>query len=212
VPSRQKGTFMRRIRVVAVTVVALAALSACGSSGSSGSSGGTTKDGGSQVASLVTSEAKPSTTAGETSKAGPPRERLDTTPEEFEALLVPFNKCLKKAGFSDAGNGKKLAADQSAAGARPATKKDEKKLAAYRACEEQYYPLPPWEKDPANPEARDFALAVVKCLKKKGVKYVEVSEDGLSPSFGGDKNDSRSISMGLELAPECEREVAAASK
>jgi hypothetical protein len=197
---------MRRIRVVAVTVVALAALSACGSSGSSGEN---TKDSGSQVASLVTSEAKPSTTAGKTSKADPPRERLDTTPEEFEALLVPFNKCLKKAGFKDSSDAKKTAADQAQDQVRPATKKDEKRLAAYRVCEEQYYPLPPWEKDPANPEARDFAVAVVKCLKKKGVKYVEVSEDGLSPSFGGKQNDARSISMGLDLAPECEREVAA---
>jgi hypothetical protein len=192
---------MRRIRVVVVTAIALTALSACGSSGDA------EKGGGARVATLTTPEAKASPAAAKKAKADPPRERLDSTPEEFEAMLVPFNKCLKKNGFKDLD--RKIASDQASSEVKPATKKDEKKLAAYRACEEQYYPLPPWEKDPANPEARDFALAVVKCLKQKGVKYVEVSEDGLSPSFGGAQNDSRSISMGMELAPECEREVAA---
>ena len=191
-----------------MTAIALTALSACGSSG--GSSGGTEKDAGAQVASLATPEASPSA-AGQKAKTERPRERLDTTPEEFEAMMVPFNKCLKKSGFKDQLQGK-LTADKSHSAARPASKKEESQNAAYRACEEKYYPLPPWEKDPANPEARDFARALVKCLKAKGVKLVEVSDDGISPAFGGDRNDSRSISKGMDLTPECEREVAAAMK
>ena len=198
---------MRRSSVIVMTAIALSALSACGSSGSGSSA---EKDAGTQVASLATPKASPSA-AGKKAQSERPRERLDTTPEEFEALLVPFNKCLKRSGFKDQTQGK-VAADRSKVSARPASKKEQAQDAAYRACEEQYYPLPAWEKDPANPEARDFARAVVKCLKQKGVKYVEVSDDGISPAFGGDQNDSRSISMGLELAPKCEREVAAAMK
>jgi hypothetical protein len=200
---------MRRSRVIVMTAIALTALSACGSSGGTEKSGG--KDGGAQVASLATPEASPSAAAQQKAKTGPPRERLDDTAEEREALMVPFNKCLKKSGFKDKVQGK-LTSDRSQSTAEPASKKEENENAAYRACQEQYFPLPAWEKDPANPQARDFARDVVKCLKRKGVKYVEVSDDGISPAFGGDQNDSRSISMGLDLAPECEREVAAAMK
>jgi hypothetical protein len=45
------------------------------------------------------------------------------------------------------------------------------------------------------------------CLKTKGVRYVEVLDD--TYSFGGEQNDQDSIVKGLELAPVCEREVAA---
>ena len=207
--NEQRGIFMQRSRVIVLSAILLTAMSACGSSGGSGASEGTSQDGGGKVASLATASAGSDTTA--TVKKERPRERLDDTAEEIEALMVPFNKCLKKAGFTDQKQ-MKTASDRAGGGAKSASKKDEKESAAYRACEEQYLPLPPWEKDPANPEARDFAVAVVKCLRHKGVKYVEVSDDGLSPSLGGDQNDARSISMGMELAPECEREVAAAMK
>ncbi len=195
---------MRRIRVVVVAAIVMAALSACGSSGEA------EKGDGGQVATLATPEvgAEAGTTAGKKPKADPPRERLDTTPEEFDALLVPYNKCLKRAGITSE-RAMKEASDSRMTDTKRAGKKQQKQNAAARVCEVQYYPLPPWEKDPANPEARDFAVDVVKCLKQKGVEYVEVSEDGLSYALGGDQNDSRSISMGMDLAPECEREVAA---
>ena len=166
-----------------------------------------------KVATLTSTApaAKPSEKAAQR-----PRERLDTTAEEFEALLGPYNKCLKDRGFDQSDAKRKAAADEAAGepAAKPAVpgaatdKMDE----AFRVCEAQFYPLPPWEKDPANPEARDFAVAVVKCLKKKGIEYVEVSEDGISIALGGDQNDSRSITRGMDLAPECEREVAAKNK
>jgi hypothetical protein len=50
---------------------------------------------------------------------------------------------------------------------------------------------------------------VVKCLKREGVKFVEVSEDGISIALGGDQNDSRSITLGMDRIGDCEREVAA---
>ncbi|BCJ59637.1 hypothetical protein Jiend_30590 [Micromonospora endophytica] len=180
--------------------VALVALSACGAGEET-----KTEQSAPQVATLATPEPKRTGSAQPTEQR--PRERLDTTQEEFLAMLGPYHKCMQEQGFGPK-------PEQGPIGKpRPGNAKEaEKYEAANRICEPQFYPLPPWEKDPANPEARDFALDVVKCLKEKGVKYVEVSEDGISIAFGGDQNDSRSISMGLDLAPECERKVAAASK
>lgn len=186
---------MGRNFVLAVAAFALTATSACGSPQAA--------DGGAKVATLASPAATPSASAA----AQRPRERLDTTPEEFDAMMGAFRKCLKARGYDELDA--KRAADKVTSGTEVGP--EQQKLdEAFRACEAQYYPLPPWEKDPANPEARDFAVAVVKCLKKKGVKYVEVGTDGLSYSLGGEHNDSRSISMGMDLAPECEREVAAA--
>ena len=192
---------MRRSHALVVGAVALAALSACGSSKPEPKA-----DGGGKVATLVS--AAPESPAPSKSAPQRPRERLDTTSEEFEAMLAPYNKCMGEHGGLFKGKG--------AAGppvAKPASQKDEAKYeAANKICEPQYYPLPPWEKDPANPEARDFAVATVKCLKAKGVKYVEVSDDGISIALGGDQNDPRSISMGMDLIPECERKIAAEKK
>ncbi|MGW0506698.1 hypothetical protein [Micromonospora sp. NPDC003241] len=191
---------MRRNRTLLMGAVMLIALSACGTTAEEKR----TDDGAGQVASLATPE--PERTGSAQPKEERPRERLDTTPEEYQALLGPYRKCLKQQGVPE-----KLTAGHPG---RPSGETNAKEAEAYEAanriCEPKYYPLPPWEKDPANPEARDFAVAVVKCLKDKGVKYVEVSEDGVSLAFGGDQNHSRSISMGLDLAPECERTVAAA--
>ncbi|WP_250034411.1 hypothetical protein [Paractinoplanes maris] len=179
-----------RGEVLAATVIASIALSGCGSPA---------KREGSRVATLVSTA--PSSSPSKVSQR--PRERLDTTPEEFEAMLEPYNKCMEDQGGYTKGG---------AAGSRPkpASKADSAKTeAANRICEPQFMPLPPWEKDPANPEARDFARDVVACLKKRGIRFVAVSDDGLSVALGGDQNDSRSITRGMELAPECEREVAA---
>ncbi|MFI9526289.1 hypothetical protein [Micromonospora rosaria] len=193
---------MRRSRTLWMGAVMLIALSACGST----DDGKKADEGAGQVASLATPE--PERTGSAQPKEERPRERLDTTPEEYEALLGPYRRCLKQQGVPE-----KLAGGGPGRPGGPADAKETEAFeAANRICEPRFYPLPPWEKDPANPEARDFALGVVKCLKDRGVRYVEVSEDGISIAFGGDGNDSRSISMGLDLAPECERKVAAASK
>ena len=107
---------MRRIRMIVVTAVALAALSACGSSGEA------QKDGSPHVASLATSGAGTDTARKET--ADPPRARLDTTQEEYDALLVPYQKCLKRNGLTITEG--KLLDDQSARSAASPSKKFEK--------------------------------------------------------------------------------------
>ncbi|GGL99167.1 MULTISPECIES: hypothetical protein [Micromonospora] len=180
-----------------VAAVALVALSACGSADARPPA----KDDAPQVATLATAE--PERTGSAEPKKERPRQRLDTTSEEFLAMLGPYNACMAEQGIP----GKNGSAPRPTSEAEMETFE-----AANRVCEPQFYPLPPWEKDPANPEARDFALDVMKCLKAQGVRYVEVDEDGISLAFGGDQNDSRSISMGLDLAPECERKVAAEFK
>ncbi|MEV4347713.1 hypothetical protein AB0J83_24930 [Actinoplanes sp. NPDC049596] len=193
---------MRRLLVAAV---ALSALTACGTSAAE-----------TDTAKVATLQS-PSAAAGKATPkpaAQRPRERLDTTPEEFEALLGPYNKCLAEHGGIAKGSTIQQQRKQAQAGpAGPASGAQTAKFdAANKICEPQYYPLPPWEKDPANPEAKDFARATVKCLKQKGVEYVEVSEDGLSIALGGDQNDPKSISMGLDLIPGCERDIAKQNK
>jgi hypothetical protein len=127
-----------------------------------------------------------------------PRARLDGTDKDFQALAEPYGKCM--AAHGQAQSGQKGWAEGS--GLPPAL------VAAQKACE-NLWPLPPWELDPSNPEARNFARAVVKCLRDKGVAHVETGKDGLGVEAGGDDNDSRSISLtGKYLLP-CQRQVAA---
>ncbi|SDT24515.1 hypothetical protein [Actinoplanes derwentensis] len=184
-----------RSRVLVVATIALAAMSGCAAEEKPQASG----TGGAKVATLQS--AAPSAAPSKASQR--PRERLDTTPEEWELLMAPYYKCLREQGVikEENGNAAKMVAV------------DPKTAAAYEAadkiCEPQFMPLPPWEKDPANPEARDFAVGVVKCLKNKGVEYVEVSEDGISIAMGGDDNDAKSIRLGMQYMSECERQVAA---
>ncbi|KOV86805.1 hypothetical protein ADL03_08300 [Nocardia sp. NRRL S-836] len=149
-----------------------------------------------QVASLST----PSSTAA--SPAAPteqrPRERLDMTPEDHEALNVPFAQCMGQHGLDYKGR------PLEGSGRQPGKEEVDKAL---KDCESKI-PLPPWEKDASNPEAVDFANRVVQCLREKGVRYVEVvNEPGataISYAFGGPNNDAASISLGLEHAQECE--------
>ncbi|MCO8271849.1 hypothetical protein M1L60_14720 [Actinoplanes sp. TRM 88003] len=125
-----------------------------------------------------------------------PRERLDTTEEEFEAMLTRYYKCMDEKGalaVRVATNGRKKAmtADEVAKGE-----------AADRICEPLYYPLPPWEKDPTNPEAADFARAVVKCLEAQGID-ASIEPDGVTVSF------QKEVQRALAARPGCEREAAA---
>ena len=151
-----------------------------------------------QVATLSSAGSTPAASAS--AGADRPRERLDTTPEEFEAMLKPYNKCVRDQG----------AIPKQDWNDRKPTKADIEKLEkADRFCNPRYFPLPPWEKDPANPEAKDFARDVVKCLKGKGIEYVAVGDNGVDVELGGEQNDMDSIRRGLDLMPECERSVAA---
>ncbi|MEU4239291.1 hypothetical protein [Actinoplanes sp. NPDC026619] len=158
--------------------------------------------GGPEVATL----ASPSATASAAPQPERPRERLDGTPEEYEAMLGPYNKCLKEHGALP--KSEWYQGDQVPERSKLIELAD-KATAADRICGPLYSPLPPWEKDPANPQSRDFARDVVKCLKGKGIKYVEVGANGVDVELGGRNNDVKSIRDGLDLIPDCERQAAA---
>lgn len=150
-----------------------------------------------QVATIPPTEsgaaASPSTASSQTRGGEPLRERLDMSVDELEALWQPFNECMESHGSA-------------AKGASPGADHDQ----ALAACQ-QFVPLPPWERDRSNPDARTFVQAVVDCLHGKGIKYVEIADDPTSPriniAFGGPNNDSDSITRGMALMPECQREV-----
>lgn len=150
----------------------------------------------------VASITPPGSSAAPTSAAAQeqrPRERIDGTPEDYEALLGPYDQCM--AGF---GLDKKARTAEGSGRPQPTKEEQDKAL---KACESKM-PLPPWEKDVNNPEALDFANRVVQCLRNKGVRYVEVSNepgaDTVAYAFGGPNNDAASITLGLEHVKECE--------
>lgn len=134
-----------------------------------------------------------------------PRQRIDMTGEDIDALYAAYNRCLGQFGMDKESQ---VAARQ--AGTVPSKEEVDK---AVKACESKD-PLPPWEKDVNNPQAVDFAQRVVQCLRDKGVRYVEVhNEPGaeqVSYALGGPNNDPASITLGLEHAKECE--IAASKK
>jgi len=117
------------------------------------------------------------------------------TDDEVNALYTAYTQCLTANGWT------KATSDTNPAGTAKAV----------AACVSKN-PLPPWELDASNPHAGDFVHAVVQCLRGKGVKYVDEvppQEGRYAWSFGGANNDSASIDKGMQLSPECEKEVAA---
>jgi hypothetical protein len=180
---------VRSARLGLVAVVAILGATGC----SSGSSQAETP----QVASLIpSSAAAPGPT---TPKPERPRQRLDETDADYQVLLKPYKSCMKAHGRTN---------DKEQGGWASGEDVPPEQAAAQKACQ-NFWPLPPWELDPANPEAKDFARAVVKCLKGKGVKYVETTDDGIGIAAGGPKNDEGSITRTGEFLDDCQREVAA---
>jgi len=164
--------------------------------------GCSTPDAPSQVASLTT----PGTTTGSaTSTAadpdnGRPRERIDMTDADSTAMYDAYSACLAQHGF-----------EKSKAATTPRAELEQLEEKANAACVSKN-PLPPWELDSSNPHAADFVHAVVQCLRAKGVRLVseEPPQGGrMLYGFGGPQNDAESIRKGMELAPVCEKEVAA---
>ncbi|AGZ44141.1 hypothetical protein AFR_29400 [Actinoplanes friuliensis DSM 7358] len=178
---------VKSVRLGCVAVAAVFGIGAC--------SGGDPEPTPPPVASIV----QPSAPASAPAVAERPRLRIDGTEADYQLLLKPYQKCMKAQGVtSEKGTSSWATGDDAPKEQREAQK----------ACE-QFWPLPAWERDPANPEAKDFARDVVKCLKGKGVKYVDVEPDGIGITSGGSNNDSRSISLTGEFLDDCEREVAA---
>src|SRR4051812_1494190 len=149
----------------------------------------------------VASLSSPPAASASASWDGRPRLRLDMTDAERTAAQAPYLKCMTQHGVP-------VLRVRGGEAARPSGDALDR---ANRACE-QLLPLPPWEEDARNPQAADFQLKVVVCLRKKGVKYVSLSKDTSSgivgPALGGQHNDQDSIRKGMALIPECEREVA----
>jgi hypothetical protein len=154
------------------------------------------ESGGQEVASLSTSGSGAAPTSAAQEER--PRERLDMTPEDIEALNAPHQRCLSEHGVDKN-------ADQ-----KPSKEVLDK---ANKACMSKK-PLPPWEKDASNPESLDFANRVVQCLRDKGVRYVEVwthpESEEVGVAYGGPNNDQQSITLGLQYTKECE--IAASKK
>ncbi|MFV2103056.1 hypothetical protein [Micromonospora sp. LOL_024] len=170
---------MRRSRALLVAAIVVGVLSACGGSPE------TAGVDGAKVATLASAGATP------VPEATPqrPRARLDMTPDEEEALMVPYFKCLKENGFTF------LEAKRAGLGDGSPDAPAE-----LRACEEQFFPLVAWEKDPMNPEAADFEDAVKDCLRQKGIR------------FDGEGFADNDVTRALDLTPECERKAAESLK
>lgn len=126
------------------------------------------------------------------STGGRPRERLDESPSEDEALQAPWNQCMTAHG-----------AGRKGLGVAPSVE-----AAAQAACL-HLDPLPPWQYDPANPKAMGFVQQVVACLHQHGVKYAQVVKTSgmIEIALGGPQNDPASIGSGLELIPTCDQQV-----
>lgn len=164
---------------------------------------------GPDIASLETPTPGKSTTTKAKPKdpdAGRPRERIDMTEADRKRQYAPYLQCLKDNGIDALAERKQAGV----LGDGPTTDPKKAKEAG-KVCEPKL-PLPAWEIDANNPDALDFGRKVVQCLKDKGVKYVELSTDTSSgivgPSLGGKNNDMQSITKGMDLMPECQREVA----
>jgi hypothetical protein len=149
----------------------------------------------------VASVSSPTGAPASASPDGRARYRLDMTDAEREELDAPYLKCMTQHGVD-------VMKTRRGEVPRPS---DDTVTKANRTCE-NLLPLQPWERDIKNPHAADFQLKVVACLRKRGVKHVELSTDPSSgtvgPAFGGPNNDQESIEKGMALTSECEREVA----
>jgi hypothetical protein len=150
-----------------------------------------------QVPSLPASGAAsaPSAATPTDADVGRPRERIDMTNADIQAMWQPYNQCLIANGYD-----KGRHASDTAAMAKAQT-----------ACVSKD-PLPPWELDASNPHGADFVHAVVLCLRARGIRYVSEEPPAggrYEFSFGGPQNDQDSITKGLEYTPDCEKQVAA---
>ena len=133
----------------------------------------------------------------------PVRLRLDMTDEEEAAAWGPRDRCLvdNTPAQQDAPVGGDEGSVSGSVGGDPA------KAAEAEALCLRVAPLPPWELDAQNPDALRFAQRVVDCLHDRGVREVEIAEADqfgrINIAFGGETNDSSSISLGMEHVESC---------
>jgi hypothetical protein len=194
---------MKLTRLLPLVLLAVVATGCSGAAADQGKG----DDAGGKVPSLKTpTPGKASGTRAIDPDAGRPRERIDMTEADRTRLYQPYLDCLKDNGIDPSKRGQESGVLGSGATTDPAKAKN-----AGKVCEPKL-PLPAWEIDANNPDALDFGRKVVQCLKDKGVKYVELSTGSdtgvVGPSLGGKNNDPESIRKGMDLTPECQREVA----
>jgi hypothetical protein len=167
-------------------IVVASAVTACSS--------GSSTDNGRADAPRVATLASPDRVAPPTAdpEIARPRHRLDESEADEAVLRRPYENCMAQHGQAEFGK-KGMGEGDSLP---PALKK------AQDACV-KYWPLPPWELDPANPGAKDFARAVVQCLKSKGIDDVHVGENGINVVAG----DKAVTAVGEHLH-ECQEQTA----
>jgi hypothetical protein len=140
-PSRRTGICARALAVTSPLAVALLLAGCGGSSHHPQVASLSTHGGTSSHASLTASEGVPDPDRR-------PREPLNATNAQEAALYDPYLACLRAHKY----------VDQFTAGAR---------LAVTAKCE-HLEPLPAWQVDPANPQARVFIGRTVTCLEARG--------------------------------------------
>ena len=181
-----------RLVLAALALVVVVAAAACSAGGHSP-----------PVAALPTSTAgragatSPATatpSVPSTAVTARPREQLDESPSQIQALLEPYNQCVAAHGGKGTSGSTSPAAE----------------AAAEAACI-NFDPLPPWQYDPANPKAMGFVQQVVACLHQHGVHFAQVTDppgqDRIEIALGGPQNDQTSISKGMDLIPTCNQQV-----
>jgi len=139
-----------------------------------------------------------------------PRERLDETPAQTEALYAPWDECMTAHG-AGTGAASTQATQAAAQGGGPMGSIDNFPHAtqADRAACLHLEPLPPWQYDPANPKAMGFVQRVVACLHQHGVQYAQVvpTSGRIEIALGGPQNNGASVGAGLQLVPTCDQQV-----
>ncbi|MFE2943330.1 hypothetical protein ACFXKG_30395 [Streptomyces sp. NPDC059255] len=144
---------------------ALAVLTACG-----GGEADTGTSGQGDVASITSpaGEGGSAPPTGAEPDSGRPQIRLDSTNEEINRMYEAWTACLRENG---AGDKEKTPPD----------------APGVKACEGKQ-PLDPPELDPArNPDYRDDARTMVRCMNKRGIKSV-VTEEGWGLEDGASMN------------------------
>jgi hypothetical protein len=159
-----------------------------------------------EIATLPTPEGEVSSTESPgtlTEEFGEPiRLRLDMTEAEEMSAQEPYDRCIAKlAGLPEGARSSNSSDTDAQLGAKIASDADSQGDAT---CS-QLLPLPPWELDPQNSDAVNFAQAIVACLREQGVDGAEAVQEGGRFTFGfGD-----SVSLGMEHYDQCEADVAA---
>jgi len=188
----------RSLTAAAGALALLAALTACAAP-SADQSG----DGG--IATLETAAPTPTEVADPlVAKYGEPvRLRLDMSDEEEADAWKPRDRCL--ADHSPATPDAPTGGDGDAVSGGVA--EDLAGFAEAEALCQRVAPLPPWELDAQNPDALRFAQRVVDCLHERGVREVEITEPDafgrINLAFGGEANDTTSISLGMQYVDAC---------